>query len=196
MPKLHHVMHARKAQPANGIEKGDSYYWWEFRNGGKHVSKTRPRRSQLTQSEFYAAMWEAEDSLTEAVSLTSDKDGILEALNSALDTVRDQMDSCADKVSNMESAFPNGSPTIDLVQQRADRCEEIVDELERLIGEIEALEEEDDPLCSECGHAQSDHEGPDEACSKAPCECPEFSAPDSELDSLKDEISDIDWSAE
>ena len=61
MPRLHFVKHARKAIPSIKVEKGDSYYWWKFPYRPRTVSKTRPRRSQLTQSEFYAAMWDHED---------------------------------------------------------------------------------------------------------------------------------------
>ncbi len=52
MARAHFVKKARKDNPAAGIKAGDSYYWWKFRRGGKHYSKTAPRPSQLTQSEY------------------------------------------------------------------------------------------------------------------------------------------------
>ena len=43
MPRVHHVKSARKDNPV--AKKGESYYWWKFRYGGKRYSKTpRPGR--------------------------------------------------------------------------------------------------------------------------------------------------------
>jgi hypothetical protein len=53
MARAHFVKKARKAIPGTDIKKGDSYYWWKFRFGGKRTSKTAPKASQLTQSEFW-----------------------------------------------------------------------------------------------------------------------------------------------
>lgn len=50
--KVHYVKSARKDYPAHGIAKGEPYYWWKFRYGGKHYSKTAPPPSRLTQSDF------------------------------------------------------------------------------------------------------------------------------------------------
>ena len=50
MPHVHHVEKAQKDHP--GVKKGEPYYWWSFRFGGKHFSTSYPRPSQLTQSEY------------------------------------------------------------------------------------------------------------------------------------------------
>jgi len=55
MPRVNFVQKARKDNPV--AKAGESYYWWKFRYGGKHYSLTRPRESQLTQSEFLGAMY-------------------------------------------------------------------------------------------------------------------------------------------
>jgi hypothetical protein len=65
MPRLNFVKRARKDYPDYRIAKGDSYYWWTFRNGGKHISKEKPRRSRLTQSSFNSTLWDIEDDLQE-----------------------------------------------------------------------------------------------------------------------------------
>ena len=53
MPKVHHVK-AAKDYPEIGVQKGEMYYHWTFKNqrgpGTKVKSKTRPRASQLTRS--------------------------------------------------------------------------------------------------------------------------------------------------
>lgn len=51
MPRVHRQK-AAKDYPEHGIAKGDTYYRWAFRYGGKRKSKTYPRPSQLTQSKL------------------------------------------------------------------------------------------------------------------------------------------------
>ena len=63
MPRVHHVKRARKAVKSAGIKVGDSYYWWKFRYGGKHTSKTPPRQSQLTNSDKLSRAYAASESL-------------------------------------------------------------------------------------------------------------------------------------
>ena len=161
MPKLHFVKKARKAIRDSGIRKGDSYYWWKFRRGGKRVSKTRPRRSQLTQSEFYAAMYDAEDDVADAIDVFR-KGGELANLAAALDeassTISDLASECEDKASNLESAFPNGCPSLELLQTRAEQATNIADELENAANNIDGLEPDE---------GQSDEEWRDEIASEA-----------------------------
>jgi len=57
------VKSARKAIPDHGIKVGDSYYWWKFRFGGKHISRYWPRPSQLTQSEFYSTLYGCQETI-------------------------------------------------------------------------------------------------------------------------------------
>ena len=38
MPKLNYVKKARKDYPESEIQKGDSYYWWQFNYGPKNKS--------------------------------------------------------------------------------------------------------------------------------------------------------------
>ena len=71
MPRVKHVQSARKAIPSAGIEVGDSYYWWKFRYGGKRVSKTYPKRSQLTQS-LWSSVYAAQEELEEAKANADD----------------------------------------------------------------------------------------------------------------------------
>ena len=63
MPRIHHVKSARKNYPSAGIKKGDSYYWWKFRYSSRQLSKTPPRASQLTQSEFLSQVYDLQDAI-------------------------------------------------------------------------------------------------------------------------------------
>lgn len=63
MARATFVKKARKDIPGTDIKAGESYYWWKFRFGGKHYSKTPPRRSQLTQSDFLGQLYAIEDEI-------------------------------------------------------------------------------------------------------------------------------------
>jgi len=133
MPKVHFVKKARKANKEAGIKKGDSYYWWKFRNGGKRTSKTRPKPSQLTQSEYLSTVYGMQEDIAgEAASVDGKEsfESFLEMLKEKADELRSFGGEQADKASNMESAFSGGSPTIDLLNERAEACERIADELD------------------------------------------------------------------
>lgn len=146
MARVTFVKKARKAIKSAGIAKGQSYYWWKFRFGGKRVSKTPPRRSQLTQSSKKAALFDAEDAVVEAIAN-------VRAGRWGLSDLRDTLEQCAedvrgvaeeyrDSASNMESAFPNGSPKIDELNERADEVEETANELDQIVQDIDGEDEE------------------------------------------------------
>jgi ABC-type transporter Mla subunit MlaD len=159
MPKVHHVLKARKDVKGTDIKRGDSYYWWQFRNCAKSVSKTPPTRQQLTQSEFLSTLYDHEDNAN----------GLLDELQAAKDAfelVRDRLNELAedvrsfgseqdDKRSNMEERFPNGCPTMDLLEARAERCNEIADELEAAASEVDSPIEEVDRLVGDVESAIS-----------------------------------------
>jgi hypothetical protein len=144
MPRVTFVKKARKADKDYGIKKGDSYYWWKFRYGGKRVSKTYPRPSQLTQSEFYSCILSAKEDVQDALgndeeAIDGDSLAVIDALNAARDTVEEQGSSCQDKLDNMPEGLQQG-PTGELLQTRIDRCEELSGEIESAISDIENIE--------------------------------------------------------
>lgn len=138
MARAHFVKKARKAQPEHGIKVGDSYYWWEFRYGGKHVSKTAPRQSQLTQSDYlsrvYSMLEYIEDMNTET-DFESAKD---ELLNLA-EELRDEQD---EKLNNMPDQLQD-SETGELLRERYDALENFHTELDNI--EIDIDEEDFNP---------------------------------------------------
>ncbi len=135
MATPHFVKKARKDIPGSDIKKGDSYYWWKFRYGAKQVSKTKPRRSQLTQSDFYSTLWETEDGLSEQFDEFRDGKTDIEDLRSACDSAADEIENlgseCEDKHSNMPDQLQE-SETGELLQERAERCSELADSLRSL----------------------------------------------------------------
>lgn len=149
MARLHFVKKARKANKDAGIKKGDSYYWWKFMSGGrggpKIYSKTKPRRSQLTQSEFLGAMYDAEDSIADAAA-AFEKDNDFEALASACDDaasdVRSAGEECQSKLDNMPEGLQQGDSG-QLLERRVEAAETIADELESAGASIRDAEPDD-----------------------------------------------------
>ena len=130
---------AAKDYPQHGIKKGDTYYYWQLYKGPKQMSLNRPRPSQLTGSDklsrVYAAVESVEDSLE-----SRDRDEVVEALNDAADEVREVAEEYGESADNMESAFPNGSPTIEECREKQENLEAFADELEGAASDIENLD--------------------------------------------------------
>lgn len=145
MTRLHHVVKARKAYPAFSIAKGESYYWWKFKRGSKHYSKTRPRRSQLTQSDFLSQLYDAEDDLIMIDTHTLEGlQSLVDQLHATEGILNTLADDCEAKVNNMESVFQGGSPTIDLLNDRAEKCREAANACEEAANTIDdAINEAD-----------------------------------------------------
>ena len=130
MPKVTHVKAAQRDNPV--CRKGESYYWWSFRFGGKHYSLTYPRRSQLTQSDFLSQMYDIED---EVIAGFNNAGHSLEELRSMVEDAMEQIralgEECDEKLNNMPEGLQEG-PTGELLQNRYDECETMADELEQI----------------------------------------------------------------
>ena len=133
MTRVHVVKHARKDYPEHDIKKGDQYYWWKFRFGGKNFSKTPPDRRRLTQSDFQISMYDLEDALG---ALVAD-----DSIESQIENVADQMESLADeqeeKVQNMPDQLQD-SEIGQMLQERADALREWAEELRGIDIDIES----------------------------------------------------------
>jgi len=152
MPRVHRVERARKpnavvtAQDIEDAKSGKrpdaaSYYHWSFRYGGKHVSKTYPKQSQLTQSEFLGAIYGLAEDL-EALSEQNSFEEIREAVEDAKSTLEEQRDECESKRDSMPYQLQD-SETGELLEQRGQYCEEMIQELDgiEIPGDDEAREE-------------------------------------------------------
>ena len=128
MPRVIHVQKAAKDYPDKGIKKGEAYYWWKFRYGPKMFSKTPPRQSQLTQSEFLGSMYDIEERIQDLnaaagfEAIESERDSIAEEL-------RELAESQDEKLNNMPESLQQGS-TGELLDERRQNAEEMADSLE------------------------------------------------------------------
>jgi len=140
MPEVTHVKHARKKNPV--AEIGEPYYWWKFAFSGKSYSKTYPRQSQLTQSDFFISLFGAQEAATEALGGVSDApsgavefddqianlESIKDSLVADLEGLRDETQ---EKFDNQPQGLQDGD-TGQLLQGRVDSVEEMLEPLEQL----------------------------------------------------------------
>lgn len=124
MPRVNLVKHAARDYPEHGIQKGESYYWWKFRYGGKHMSKTFPKQSQLTQSSYLSSIYELRE--REFDGGFDDAESFLDEIKGDLEQIRDD---CQGNLDNMPEGLQQGS-TGELLQERIDKCDEVINELE------------------------------------------------------------------
>jgi hypothetical protein len=109
------------------IAKGESYYWWAFQYRPKQYSKTQPKRSQLTGSDFLGQLYDMEDRLAEcSVSSKEDFDSFKEELMDDIENLKSEQE---DKLSNMPDQLQS-APSGELLQERIDGLENWHSELD------------------------------------------------------------------
>jgi hypothetical protein len=164
MPRVHFVKKARKDNPA--CKKGESYYWWKFRYGGKRYSLSRPRPSQLTQSDYLGQFYALQEQI-EDMGRPEDRDGIEERA-SELDGIAEEFENLGseqdDKKYNMPDQLQDGDIG-QLLESRSESCQEAKDAVEEAASELRSLvsnleedasEEEVDEACDEAESHISD----------------------------------------
>ncbi len=141
MPQVHFVKRARKNNPVT--VKGESYYWWwgpkpfGHGRGVKKFSKSRPKASQLAVSEYMSQFY----ALEEEFDLLSAKDPPGDVADS-LDELASQMQKLGEeqleKFDNMPDGLQQGD-TGQLLEGRADACEQVSSEIEAAAEETREL---------------------------------------------------------
>lgn len=141
MARAHFVKKARKDVPGSDIKAGESYWWWKFRYGGKHVSRTQPRPSQLTQSAYLGQLYDLQDmigGLEANDGLESSRDDIVSQLEEMRDTAQESLD-------NMPDNLRENSSSGEMLQER-------IDAMENAISEFEGFDYSDAPSDDEPEH--------------------------------------------
>lgn len=143
------------------INKGESYYTWSFMYGTANYSKTRPRQSQLTQSNFMSQYYAFQERIDDfKPEVVEDIETFVDTLISDLEGLRDETQ---DSLDNMPDSLQE-SPTGQLLAERVESLEETISELENIGKEYEGItepadniEDEDEDILSEI----ADEEGID-----------------------------------
>jgi hypothetical protein len=155
MPRVHHVKKARKDNPV--CKKGESYYWWKFRYGGKRYSLTRPRPSQLTQSAYFGGLRalceQIEDTeVNDNDDFTSLRDDVASELNVLGNEAQESLDNMPEQLQY--------APTGELLQERIDACENASSEVES-IDEFDEEEPEIADYDQDCPDCDGTGDNPD-----------------------------------
>lgn len=140
MARATFVKKARKNVQGTNIKKGEAYYWWKFRHGGKQYSKTAPRASQLTQSEFLSTIYSIQEEMDD---LTTDNDNLEDFVQDIKDRLQELADETQEKKDNMPDSLQEG-PTGELLQERVDGVEEMISELDGIAFDNEFDPDSDD----------------------------------------------------
>ena len=127
MARVHFVKKAAKAYKAAGIEKGDSYYWWQNFRGPKQMSKEKPKPSQVASSDYERGVLSAIESLEtwQGPWEESDRDDLVSELEALMEEEQSKLD-------NMPEGLQQGD-TGQLIQSR-------IDDLDNWIGELSIIE--------------------------------------------------------
>jgi hypothetical protein len=134
MAKVHYVHKARKARPNNGIQPGDSYYWWATRSvvGGTyvktfHYSRGKPKRSQLTNSPFKKAFYQLIETLEDSYPPTLREFEKLQGW--LLDALNELIESEQGKLANLPPSLQE-SASGDKINDRISALEELFSQVE------------------------------------------------------------------
>jgi hypothetical protein len=121
------------------IAKGESYYWWQFKNGGKHFSKTAPKPSQLTQSNYLSQLYSIQESMDDPKAETADD------LQAFVEDIKEQLESLKEEtegsLENMPESLQQG-PTGELLQERIDALDNAINELDGIDLEFDSESDE------------------------------------------------------
>lgn len=126
------------------IVKGEKYFHWKFRFGGKHTQHEacgRPRQSQLTQSKMSQA-YAAIESVEDILATCPDACDVAEALRSAASEIESCKDEYQGSFDNMPENFQSGS-TGEELQEKISALEEFQSELESAADECDDIDNED-----------------------------------------------------
>jgi hypothetical protein len=124
------------------VKKGESYYWWKFNfQRTVHISKTAPRRSQLTNSGFLSTYYDLVDNVRNYFTDRDDVQGDLDSYISEIESLRDEQQS---SLENMPEHLQENSASGETLRERIDSLENWINELQGVDTDIdEELSEEE-----------------------------------------------------
>lgn len=112
------------------IAKGESYYWWQFKNSPKQFSKERPKNSQLTQSEFMSQLYALEEKIEEFSCEDKDEfETFRDEVKDEMETLRDE---CQEKLDAMPEHLQDSSSSGELLNERIEAMDNWISEIENI----------------------------------------------------------------
>jgi hypothetical protein len=127
MAKVNFVKAARKDYQEHGIKKGEPYYHWSFRFGGKRISKIKPKPSQLTNSPFTSELYAIQEEIADAAP--ADKDSLKDMVDDWAGRARELGEQSQESFDNMPEGLQQGD-TGQMLEERANAMSQWADDLE------------------------------------------------------------------
>lgn len=134
MPRVTYVKKARKDNPV--AKKGESYYWWKFRYGGKRYSRTYPAGSQLCtgrKSEVMSVQESLNATLGNITFNSDNPEAAFETAESACSEAADELRNLGqeygDSADNMPESLQYGEQA-EMMREMCDHLDQVADELE------------------------------------------------------------------
>lgn len=142
MPRVHHIK-ARKDYPDIGVKKGEMYYKWKIKTGPvsgvTRRSKEAPKPSQLTASEYASTTAE----FCERDFSFEDSDDAEAQITELAEEIRAFGEEQQSKKDNMPEGLQEGD-TGQLLEARAEACENVASELEGVDTSWDEPEQDED----------------------------------------------------
>jgi len=137
MPRVIEVKKARKDYPDIEVKKGEPYFWWKFNFGPKVRSKTYPKRSQLTTSDFLGQLYDIQDAnyFTVHEAFEDELQEVVGELQNLLDETQERLDA-------MPEQLQDSSDSGNTLTERVDALENAISELESIDCDIEPDDED------------------------------------------------------
>lgn len=121
------------------IKKGQTYYTWSFPFGGTFKQLTKPKRSQLTQSDFLSQWYDLQDGAAEEDPADLNQlEDIIQNFMSEIEMLRDEQE---EKRDNMPESLQD-SFSGEILQERYDALDELYNELDAIECDSEVEKEE------------------------------------------------------
>lgn len=133
--RVHHVKKARKSNKNLGIKKGQEYWWWKFRYGGKHISHTKPafeRAEQLTEHQGNMRDFENRKD-----KLENDWEGTLEEWNAEKEELEGAITEWLDELNSRKDNLPEQFQETHILNEQ-------IEEIENIENEVQSLSEPDE----------------------------------------------------
>lgn len=108
-------------------KKGDTYYHFTKRYGGRVEMLTRPKPSQLTSSQFNACLWSIGEELQEFSAVSFDE--IEDKKQEVIERLEELRGETEEKLENIPENLKY-APVGEVLQERIDGLEGIIDEVE------------------------------------------------------------------
>lgn len=185
MARLHYVKKAQKDYPEHNIKAGQEYWWIKFKVGRGGILRrftTRPRPSQLTNSEFLGGVLSAMETFEDNVNAAdefSELESARDECVSELEQIKDDTDS---KFNNMPEGLQQGD-TGQLLEGRVSSLDDLISSLQDV--DIPNLERTDDK--------DEDDEDSEEEAEESDDSDDDY---DSQLQTTKDELLGLSYEGE